>query len=167
MHVEAMKTTNKVVPFQRKVSPSTVTLQVSGCTIHGIPEHVTVKELETLVAVAKYAEANQFENYWFNPNQSYEAITKGGEKDVVNYALKWLNTYLEWRFDEDRQHYFAMRLAKLPTLHQAIINKKYVEVDSEGKQNLDDFVYGELHIGRTYYYKKKKEALYLLGKALL
>ena len=167
MNVEAMKTTNNVVPFQPETISNTITLQIGSCLIHGIPEQLTVKELETLITTAKYAAAKQLENYWFNPKQSYEIVAKGGEKDVVNYALQWLNTFLEWQFDVEKKHYFTRQLAKLPALHQAIVAKKYVEVDADGKQPLDDFVYGELHIGRTYYYKKKKEALYLLGKALL
>lgn len=172
MNVKQLEATRKVIPFQRNLTSTAITLQIGDCAIHGIPEKITIKEFEALIATAKHATANHLENYWFNPNQPRqqfnEANIKGGERDVVSYVLKrWLNIYMEWRFDEGKKRYFEEQLAKLPALHQAIVTKKYLEVDIEGKQPLDDFVYGELHIGRTHYYKKKKEALYWLGKALL
>lgn len=63
--------------------------------------------------------------------------------------------------------YFHKKLNALPKLHQEIIKKKYLQRGDDGKFLPDDVVYNELHIGRTYYFIKKKEALYWLGLSLL
>lgn len=169
MNVERIETGKKVIPFQRKERVSTVTLQINGCNIHGVPASMSLKELQNLITTAHFITSQQIKNYWFNENmaQQLEAVMKGGDQDEVKTALSWLKDYLTWRFDSAKLLFFNTALEKLPMLHQQIITKKYLMIDSEGKQQLDDFVYGELHIGRTYYYKKKKEALHLLGKELL
>lgn len=64
-------------------------------------------------------------------------------------------------------NYFHKKLDALPKLHQEIIKKKYLERGDDGKFIPDDVVCNELHIGRTYYFIKKKEALYWLGLSLL
>lgn len=68
---------------------------------------------------------------------------------------------------EEWLEYFHLKLNSLPKLHQEIIRKKYLERTNDGKFLPDDVVYNELHIGRTLYFIKKKEALYWLGLSLL
>ncbi len=61
---------------------------------------------------------------------------------------------------------FQSKLNELPELHREIIARKYLQIKASGSYPLDDFVYSEMHIGRTNYYERKKEALYWLGLAL-
>ena len=61
---------------------------------------------------------------------------------------------------------FHSKLNELPELHREIVERKYLQIQVSGSYSLDDFVYSEMHIGRTNYYERKKEALYWLGLAL-
>lgn len=62
-------------------------------------------------------------------------------------AEEWIQTFHE-------------ALKQLPKIHQEIIEKVYLE------RKQDPVVYGEMHIGRSFYYYRKKEALHWLGLAL-
>ncbi|MFS0647388.1 ArpU family phage packaging/lysis transcriptional regulator [Siminovitchia sp. 179-K 8D1 HS] len=86
--------------------------------------------------------------------------SNGFHSSTESTALKTL-TAEEWL------HFFHERLIKLPEMHQEIIEKKYLKRRYDGKYTPDDLVYQEMHLGRTVYYQKKKEALYWLGLALL
>lgn len=63
--------------------------------------------------------------------------------------------------------YFHSKLERLPKLYQEIIETKYLDLNEYGEFKRDDYVYLDLNLGRSYYYMKKKEALYWLGLALL
>lgn len=63
--------------------------------------------------------------------------------------------------------YFHSKLERLPKLYQEIIKTKYLDLNEYGEFKRDDYVYLDLNLGRSYYYIKKKEALYWLGLALL
>lgn len=86
--------------------------------------------------------------------------SNGFHSSTESTALKTL-TAEEWL------HFFHQRLIKLPEMHQEIIKKKYLQRGYDGKYTPDDLVYQGLHLGRTLYYQKKKEALFWLGLALL
>lgn len=86
--------------------------------------------------------------------------SNGFRSSTESAALKTL-TAEEWL------HFFHEGLYKLPEMHQEIIEKKYLQRGYDGKYTPDDLVYQEMHLGRTVYYQKKKEALYWLGLALL
>lgn len=102
---------------------------------------------------------------------------------VVKYVLnEWIDRYYEIKlqanslqstFDNeggDRFQswldYFHEKLGGLPEIYQDIIENKYLKIEVDGKYPLDDFVYRELHISRSLYFERKKEALFLLGRAL-
>ena len=112
MNVEVLKNTNKVVPFQNpRLTESTIILQIGNCKVHGIPEQMTDMEFEKLVTTVKYAITNQFKDYWFNIDQKshqklIEKSDERNEKEIIDCALNWLNSFLEWRFDEDKYRYF-------------------------------------------------------------
>lgn len=62
---------------------------------------------------------------------------------------------------------FHKGLSILPSLHQKIITKKYLERSTDdGSFPLDVAVYNQLGISRTSYYRWKKEALYDLATYL-
>lgn len=86
---------------------------------------------------------------------------KGGFHSSTEAAALKTLTAEEWL------NYFHEKLSKLPSMHQKIIKKKYLKRGSDGKYTPDELVYHEMHLGRTLYYQKKKEALYWLGLALL
>lgn len=87
--------------------------------------------------------------------------TKGGVNSKTESATIKKVSAQEWL------DYFHKRLNALPKLHQDIIKKKYLQRGNDGRFMIDDVVYNELHIGRTLYFLKKKEALYWLGLSLL
>ena len=144
-----------------------LSLYVGDCKITGIPfkdSRISTTDFENLIKIVEYAHQNNVQEVYFSP-----FLFNGNSKEqVVNYVMEhWLNVYYEWRKDQEKVEYFHSKLESLPKLHQSIVRLKFLELDCEGKQPLDDFVYQELHISRTHYYKKKKEAIYWLGLALI
>lgn len=68
---------------------------------------------------------------------------------------------------QDWLNQFHEALSQLPPLQQKIIEKKYLEyMTDDGSYPADVDVYTELGLGKTAYYKYKKQALYLLGLIL-
>lgn len=61
---------------------------------------------------------------------------------------------------------FHSNLECLPELHRKLIQIKYLSKSSDGKYLNDDFVYAELNLSRSVYYRLKKDALYWLGLQL-
>ncbi|MFY2307210.1 ArpU family phage packaging/lysis transcriptional regulator [Lysinibacillus fusiformis] len=61
---------------------------------------------------------------------------------------------------------FHSNLECLPELHRKLIQIKYLSKSSDGKYLNDDFVYAELSLSRSVYYRLKKDALYWLGLQL-
>lgn len=105
----------------------------------------------------------------------------------VKYALdEWISKYYEMKLAAEKKtttegvenpyshsyqakqwiDFFHSKLHELPELHREIIERKYLQIQVSGSYPIDDFVYSEMHIGRTFYYERKKEALYWLGLAL-
>ncbi|MFL0365726.1 ArpU family phage packaging/lysis transcriptional regulator [Pseudobacillus sp. 179-B 2D1 NHS] len=87
-----------------------------------------------------------------SPNNSFRSSTE----DLVIKNL----TAKEWII------YFHSKLNNLPEQLQQIIEKKYLCRGSDGKYPLDQKVYLDLHLSRTVYYIRRKQALYWLGLAL-
>lgn len=106
----------------------------------------------------------------------------------VKYALdEWISKYYEMKLAAEKKtpetegvenpsshtyqakqwiDFFHSKLDELPELHREIIERKYLQIQVSGSYPFDVFVYSEMHIGRTFYYERKKEALYWLGLAL-
>ncbi|MEC1177293.1 ArpU family phage packaging/lysis transcriptional regulator [Metasolibacillus meyeri] len=61
---------------------------------------------------------------------------------------------------------FQENLDGLPVTHKEIIEEKYLQREADGRYKSDLAVYQELNLGRTTYYRMKKEALYWLGVRL-
>lgn len=94
---------------------------------------------------------------------SYSSMPNGSggfHSSTENAAMKNVSAS-EWL------EYFHAKLERLPKLHQKIIRMKYLELGDDGEFKRDDYVYLDLNLGRSYYYAKRKEALYWLGLALL
>lgn len=99
------------------------------------------------------------------------------KSEITKYVLKeWLQKYFEMNLlkhsnlqgdIKEKLDYFHASLNKLPASHQKLIEMKYLNLEYNGSFPLDDFIYEELCIGKTLYYKQKKEALYWLGLALI
>lgn len=87
-----------------------------------------------------------------SPNNAFHSST---ESLVINKL-----TAKEWLI------YFHTKLSTLPEQHQQIIEKKYLRRRNDGKYMSDHKVYSDLHLSRTVYYIRRKEALYWLGLAL-
>lgn len=62
---------------------------------------------------------------------------------------------------------FHVNLDGLPAAHKQIIEQKYLQRAPDGRYRSDLIVYQELNVGRTTYYRMKKEALYWLGVTLI
>lgn len=93
---------------------------------------------------------------WIKPYHTIQlkARTLGNTGDILGkQALEWLAL-------------FHNTLDALPNLHKDLIQKKYLEIDRDGKNNLDMFVYDDLQISKNVFYRKKAEALSKLGKIL-
>lgn len=114
------------------------------------------------------------------------SISMEDREAVIDYVMKvWIEKYYEMHLraytnafmdskeseeksiNKAKLEFFHSRLEVLPALHQEIIRKKYLQLESNGRFPIDDFIYSELHIGRSNYYKQKKEALYWLGLSLM
>lgn len=114
------------------------------------------------------------------------SISVDDREAIIDYVMKeWiekyykmsvrvnLDTHVNAKEAEERNilkaklDFFHSHLEQLPELHQNIITMKYLKLESNGRFPIDDFIYTELHIGKTCYYKHKKEALYWLGLSLL
>lgn len=62
---------------------------------------------------------------------------------------------------------FHQKLQTLPADYRRIIEKKYLQVGTDGKWPSDEVVYPELCLSRSLYFELKPKALYWLGFALL
>lgn len=135
----------------------------------------------------KFMTINNFDEKKSNRIEKEKGFISADNREaVIDYVMKeWIekyyemylrahtNAYMDSKESEEKSmnraklDFFHARLEALPALHQEIIRKKYLQLESNGRFPIDDFIYSELHIGRSNYYKQKKEALYWLGLSLL
>lgn len=114
------------------------------------------------------------------------SLNLDNETEVIDYVLKeWFEPYYEMRLkansivvagseqekekkkNQKKLELIEEKLEELPELHREIIQMKYLQPGSEGRFQLDDIVHTSLGLGRTTYYKRRKEALYWLGLSIL
>lgn len=155
-------------------------------------EYLLPEVLENIVTIYKYMEQHglmemdyqKFLSIWnFDKNVSTSStmvkeeikeVSLEDQKEVIAYVREeWIDKYQKMKLQEgnliykEKLDFFHECLERLPELQQKIIEMKYLQVEENGRFPLDDFIYPELHIGRSYYYIQKKKALYSLGLSLL
>ncbi len=155
-------------------------------------EFISSEVFQHLAKIFEYMEKHSLtELDYQNFTSNYVALTTlsisaDDREAIIDYVMKeWIEKYYkmslrvssnvhfnskeseEKNITREKLDFFHSQLEQLPELHQDIIKMKYLKLESNGRFPIDDFIYTELHIGRTYYYKQKKEALYWLGLSLL
>lgn len=160
-------------------------------------EFVPCEVFQELSTIFRFMlQENVFEYDYLNKNQLIStdeetlfhipSLDLDNETEVVNYVLnEWFEPYYEMRLKansivvagsdqekEKKKNQLKLKLIdeklnELPELHREILQMKYMQPGDEGRFPLDDIVHTSLGLGRTTYYKRRKEALYWLGLSIL